>query len=159
MFKLIIKILFGLCFILNPSQASASAFYPKDHIVIDLSKNIEWLRCSVGQRWTGDSCNGEALLMNHEVIAQAIIIADEQLGPAWRLPSLDELYSLVCKKCPKGKKFDHQIFPNTDPRAYWTGEKNSMSKGSYWTVNFFTGHKFGRFYPEQEMAVRLVRDR
>ena len=114
MFKLIIKILFGLCFILNPSQASASAFYPKDHIVIDLSKNIEWLRCSVGQRWTGDSCNGEALLMNHEVIAQAIIIADEQLGPAWRLPSLDELYSLVCKKCPKGR-----IFRCTTPLRFY----------------------------------------
>ena len=159
MFKIIIKLLLCFCFIVNASQAASSAFYPKDHIVIDLSKNIEWLRCSVGQQWTGDTCNGETLLMNHEIIAQAITIADEQLGPAWRLPTLDELYSLVCKKCPKGKKFDPLVFPNTDPRAYWTGEKNSMSKGSYWTVNFFTGHKFGRFYPEQEMAVRLVRDR
>ena len=159
MFKLIAKILFGLCLLVTAFQATASAFYPKDHIVIDLSKNIEWLRCSVGQQWTGETCHGETLLMNHEVIAQAIEIANKQLGPAWRLPSLDELYSLVCKKCSKGKKFDPKIFPNTDPRAYWTGEKNSMSKGSYWTVNFFTGHKFGRFYPEQEMAVRLVRDR
>ena len=113
----------------------------------------------MGQQWNGDTCIGDALLMNHKTIAQAIIIADEQLGPAWRLPNLEELTGLVCKKCENGKKFYKDIFPNTDPRAYWTGEKNFMSKGSYWTVNFFTGHKFGRFYPEQEMAVRLVRDR
>ena len=158
-----IKTLTQLCLLIylvsSSCQASSPAFYPKDHIVIDLSKNIEWLRCSVGQQWNGTTCVGETLLMNHKIIMQAIQIADEQLGPGWRLPTLDELYSLVCKKCVKGKKFDPLIFPNTDPRAYWTGQKNSMSKGSYWTVNFFTGHRFGRFYPEQDMAVRLVRDR
>ena len=159
MFNFLSKTAIVLYFIASSCYASSSSFYPKGHIVIDLSKNIEWLRCSVGQQWNGETCLGNALLMNHEVIAQAIKIADEQLGPFWRLPTLDELYSLVCKKCSKGQKFDHLVFPNTDPRAYWTGERNSMSKGSYWTVNFFTGHKFGRFYPEQEMAVRLVRDR
>lgn len=159
MFKVITKLFFALFLIGNASIGTASSFYAKDHIVIDLSKNIEWLRCSVGQQWSGETCIGETILMNHQIIMQAIQIADQQLGPSWRLPTLGELYSLVCKSCPKGKKFDPAIFPNTDPRAYWTGEKNSMSKGSYWTVNFFTGHKFGRFYPEQEMAVRLVRDR
>ena len=159
MFKIITKLLLILYLMGNTSQALSSSFYPKDHIVIDLSKNIEWLRCSVGQQWNGETCFGETMLMNHAVIVQAIDIANQQLGPSWRLPTLEELQSLVCKKCAKGKKFDAKVFPNTDPRAYWTGEKNSMSKGSYWTVNFFTGHKFGRFYPEQEMAVRLVRDR
>ncbi len=159
MFKITIKLLFGLFLLTSASNGASTAFYPKDHIVIDLSKNIEWLRCSVGQQWNGDTCIGETMLMSHSIILQAIDIANKQLGPAWRLPTLDELESLVCKKCAKGKKFDQIIFPNTDPRAYWTGDKNPMSKGSYWTVNFFTGHKFGRFYPQQEMAVRLVRDR
>ncbi len=145
----------------------STSFYPKDHIVIDLSRNIEWLRCSIGQQWNGETCIGEAMLLDHPTINQAIKIADAQLGPSWRLPTLEELYSLVCKKCKSGEKFNtvdnvaiaSKIFPNTDPRAYWTGEKNSMTKGSYWTVNFYTGHKFGRFLPNQEMAVRLVRNR
>ena len=158
MFKFFSPIVLIIYLISSACQA-ASSFYPKNHIVVDLARNIEWLRCSVGQQWNGETCMGETLLMTHETTMQAIEIANEQLGPEWRLPSLDELYSLVCKKCIKGKKFDQSIFPNTDPRAYWTGERNSMSKGSYWTVNFFTGHKFGRFYPEQEMAVRLVRSR
>ena len=145
----------------------SNSFYPKDHIVVDLARNIEWLRCSIGQQWNGETCVGETILMNHTTIKEAIKIADDQLGPSWRLPTLDELYSLVCKKCKTGEKFNTtnnvaistKIFPNTDPRAYWTGERNSITKRSYWTVNFFTGHKFGRFFPEQEMAVRLVRNR
>ena len=159
MFKLLTTLTLTLYLIASACQGSSSSFYPKNHLVIDLSRNVEWLRCSVGQRWDGETCVGEAMLMDHKTIEQAIAIANKQLGPAWRLPTLDELYGLVCKKCARGKKFHNDTFPNTDARAYWTGEKNSMSKGSYWTVNFFTGHKFGRFYPQQEMAVRLVRDR
>lgn len=159
MLKVLASAVIVLSLILSTERAVSSSFYPKEHIVIDLSKKIEWLRCSVGQQWNGETCMGKTLLMNHKTIEQAIVIANEQLGPSWRLPTLIELYGIVCKKCKKGKKFYSDTFPNTDPRAYWTGERNFMSKGSYWTVNFFTGHKFGRFYPEQEMAVRLVRDR
>lgn len=159
MLKYIVSTIILLIALNGTNQAMSSPFYPQDHLVIDLSKKIEWLRCTVGQQWDGETCVGKALLMDHKTIAQATKIADEQLGPSWRLPNLEELYSLVCRECEKGKKFYSKTFPNTDPRAYWTGEKNFMSKGSYWTVNFFTGHKFGRFYPEQEMAVRLVRNR
>jgi hypothetical protein len=143
----------------HPGRAISSSYYIKDHLVIDLVNKVEWLRCSVGQQWNGETCYGDAMLLDHKTIDQAINLANEQLGPSWRLPTLDELFSLVCKNCELGKKFNAKVFPNTDPRAYWTGQRNFMSKGSYWTVNFFTGHKFGRFYPEQEMAVRLVRDR
>jgi hypothetical protein len=145
MLKPTTSIFIVLYFIIGMNQAASSPFYAKDHIVIDLSKKIEWLRCTVGQQWDGETCVGETLLMDHKTIAQATKIADEQLGPSWRLPNLEELSSLVCKSCQKGKKFDADTFPNTDPRAYWTGEKNFMSKGSYWTVNFFTGHKLGDF--------------
>lgn len=159
MLKSTVTMLLVLLLTNGTTQALSSPFYAEDHIVIDLTKKIEWLRCTVGQQWNGKTCVGKTLLMNHETIKQATKIANKQLGPSWRLPTLEELYGLVCKSCEKGKKFYSDKFPNTDPRAYWTGERNLMSKGSYWTVNFFTGHKFGRFYPNQEMAVRLVRDR
>ena len=140
------------------SISFSSSYYQKDHLILDLSNNIEWLRCSVGQQWNGENCVGEVLLMDHETIEQAILIANEQLGGIWRLPTLKELYSLVCHEC-EPPKINKKVFPNTDRRAYWTGERNKWSKNSYWTVNFHTGHKFGRFYPYQEMAVRLVRQR
>lgn len=137
----------------------ASAFYAKDHMVRDLKNNVVWLRCSVGQQWNGESCIGKVILMDHKTIDLAIEIANNQLGGEWRLPTLEELFSLVCQDCKRGEKYYKKIFPNTAARAYWTGDRNEMVKRSFWTVNFFTGHKYGRFFPEQEMAVRLVKDR
>ena len=40
MFKVIAKLLLGFYLISSTSVASASSFYPKNHIVIDLSKNM-----------------------------------------------------------------------------------------------------------------------
>ena len=155
--KLIILILSFKISAFNVSQASS--FYAKDHMVRDLKNNVIWLRCSVGQQWNGENCIGDVILMDHETIKLAIIIANEQLGGNWRLPNLEELSSLVCQECQRGEKFYKKTFPNTAPRAYWTGERNELVKRSYWTVNFFTGHNYGRFFPEQKMAVRLVKDR
>ena len=46
-----------LCFILiligSNLYAGDSRFIVKEHIVVDLEREIEWLRCSVGQRWNG----------------------------------------------------------------------------------------------------------
>lgn len=151
--------------LLSSTSVFSGAFYAKEHLVRDLSNKVEWLRCSVGQQWDGSTCVGEVILMNHETINQAIKIADEQLGGSWRLPNLKELKSLVCEDCEpdliscKRAKIDETVFPNTDARAYWTGQQNFMAQRHYWTVNFCTGHHYGRFYPEQEMAVRLLRDR
>ena len=41
--------------------ASDSRFILKEHIVVDLERQIEWLRCSVGQRWDGVKCAGEII--------------------------------------------------------------------------------------------------
>ena len=41
-------------------------FMVQDHIVIDLTHNIEWMRCSVGQIWSGAVCTGDAMPLNHD---------------------------------------------------------------------------------------------
>jgi hypothetical protein len=139
--------------------ASASTlFLPRDHLVIDLNFGVEWLRCSVGQTWNGETCTGEIVKLNHEAIADAIKLANEQLGGEWRLPNLEELEGLVCLECD-GVMIDQEIFPNTSPEPYWTGETNPFASRHMYTVNFINGYTYGRFFPFQEMAVRLVRDR
>ena len=51
-----------LCFILITIGSNAYAddrrFITNDHIVVDLERQIEWLRCSVGQQWNGQTCIG-----------------------------------------------------------------------------------------------------
>ena len=40
-------------------NAQAALFMARDHIVVDLRYGVDWLRCSVGQRWDGETCTGE----------------------------------------------------------------------------------------------------
>ncbi|MEY3959540.1 MAG: hypothetical protein RIR14_193 [Pseudomonadota bacterium] len=142
------------------SVAEQSVFYEKGHLVQDLSRGLEWMRCSVGQRWSleGETCTGNAVQLNHEEIEQIILQADEQLGPGWRLPTTEELESLLCTECPP-PKIDPILFPATEPMPYWTGDRNFFAPRNYWSVNFMTGFTYGRFFPYQQQMVRLVRDR
>ena len=140
------------------TSASARDFIAREHLVVDLRHGIEWLRCSVGQTWNGQSCDGEIVRLNHEEIAIAITQANEQLGGKWRLPSREELEGLVCAECPD-TKIDLEYFPDTVREPYWTGEVNSRASRHIWSVNFFTGYTYGRFFPDQQLAVRLVRAR
>ena len=148
------------CIFMNPQVivGQSSQFYTKEHFVIDLFTSTEWMRCSVGQRWNGETCTGKIINLNHDQIADVLKIASDQLGSGWRLPSRKELESLVCRDC-KIPKINTKIFPNTDPVPYWTGERNKFAKRHFWSVNFYTGNTYGRFYPYQSLAVRLVRNR
>ena len=138
--------------------AGDSRFVAKEHIVVDLERQIEWLRCSVGQRWNGSECSGNIVNLSLDMVPKALEIANEQLGGEWRLPSKAELKSIVCKECPS-PKIDKEIFPNTDNAPYWTGDQSIFNSKFYVSVNFHTGFSFNRFSPIKELAVRLVRDR
>jgi hypothetical protein len=142
----------------NEVIVKSGHFMVRDHLVIDLQHGVEWMRCSVGQIWNGTDCEGVAVQLTQEDVARAIIIANAQLGLGWRLPSRSELEGLVCKACAP-VKIELDSFPNTLGEPYWTGEVNGFAPRHIWTVNFMTGHTYGRFFPTQEVLVRLVRDR
>jgi len=139
-------------------HAGDSRFVTKGHIVVDLERQIEWLRCSVGQRWNGSECSGNIVNLSLDMVPKALEIANEQLGAGWRLPSKAELKSILCKECPP-PKIDKEIFPNTDNAPYWTGDQSIFNSKFHVSVNFHTGFSFNRFSPIKELAVRLVRDR
>ena len=140
------------------SYASDSRFVTQEHIVVDLERQIEWLRCSVGQRWNGNECSGNIINLSLDMVPKALEIANKQIGDGWRLPTKEELKSIVCKTCPS-PKIDKAIFPNTDNAPYWTGDQSFFNSKFYVSVNFHTGFSFNRFSPIKELAVRLVRDR
>ncbi len=145
---------------LASAGGAAAQFYAKDLYVTDLSRGIEWLRCTVGQRWNPETerCDGAAVMLSIDAAAEAIAQAEAQLGPGWRLPSRAELESLLCLEC-EGTKIDPVNFPDTPADSFWTANRNWLAPRHVWSVNFRTGHSYGRFFPYQELAVRLVRDR
>ena len=158
--KSFILIIVLFCFFSIIKLKSNDAFYAKGHLIHDLKLDIIWLRCSVGQTWNEKECVGKPIKLKMDQIDNVISQANEQLGGNWRLPSREELENLVCMKCEK-VKINLKYFPNTPYEPFWTGERNdwSKNKGFYWSVNFFTGHTFGRFPGSIPNFVRLVRNR
>ena len=100
--------LFILVLTLSVFSRAEAQFFEEEHLITDVRNNITWLRCSVGQTWDNEAktCTGELVKLNHDEIEIALQQASEQLGGEWRLPTLDELESLVCEECepPKIKK-------------------------------------------------------
>ncbi len=142
----------------SDAKAEKNRFRVEEHIIIDKQHNIEWLRCSVGQRWNGSTCIGQIVNLSLDTVPQAIELAGEQLGGVWRLPTKKELKSIVCSDCPS-PKINKDIFPNTDNAPYWTGDRSIFNRKFFVSVNFHTGFSFNRFLPLKELAIRLVRDR
>ena len=139
---------------------SNDALFAKDHVIHDLKLNVTWLRCSVGQVWNEKECVGKPLKFKISEVDAIIKQANNQLEGDWRLPNRKELENIVCMTCGK-VKINSKFFPNTPYEPFWTGEKNNWSKNKdfYWSVNFFTGHTFGRFPGHIPNFVRLVKDR
>jgi len=108
--------------------SSTAQFFNDGLTVRDVRNGVNWLRCTVGQTWNYDTekCEGEIVKLNHTEIEQARKQASEQLGGTWRLPTLDELESLVCENCEK-PKINEKYFPGISPEAYWTQTKNRLA--------------------------------
>jgi len=157
-FSKIYTIIIILLFFLNFNNVWANNFISRGYYVIDLSQKLEWLTCTVGMKWDQNKCIGKPIKVKLDQIDSIISQANEQLEGSWRLPNRKELESLVCKNCKK-VKINLTIFPDTPPESFWTSEKNPWQSQFMWTVNFFTGHTFGRFPGFIPNHVRLVRDR
>ena len=69
--------------------------------MIDIDNNLMWMSCSLGQNWNGKTCKGQPKRYNYE---EAKIAASQTTYAGysdWRLPTIQELNSLVY--CSNGK--------------------------------------------------------
>ena len=143
---------------LIPKSLLASNYIARGYFVIDLKNKIEWMTCPVGMVWEGNTCTGIAKKFELKFIPEIIELANNQLEGNWRLPSRNELESLICQECQK-VKINLKIFPKTPPEPFWTKDKNFWQPKFNWIVNFLNGNTFGRYPGYKPNYVRLVRDR
>lgn len=141
-----------------PTHAQETTFVAKGPIVIDVLGGLDWMRCSIGQVWENDTCVGSALLVPFASVASLIERAERNIGPGWRLPSREELERLIVIN-PEPPMIDQNVFPNTYPGLYWTGDTNWLMSNAPWSINFFTSYAYGRADEGRSVAVRLVRPR
>mgnify|MGYP000609997161 CR=1 FL=1 len=96
-------------------------------------------------------------LLSLEEAEQISAVMRENWGGGWRLPTVKELKGLIQKNV-EAPKIDGETFPNTHQGSYWTSDQSFYTDQYFWTVNFYTGQLYNRFFYFQENAVRLVRD-
>lgn len=116
--------------------------------VKDLQTGLVWQRCSVGQQWNGQTCTGEVSRFNFDE-AQALS------RNGWRVPSKDELASLVPKQEVR-PTIHAQAFPGTPTSLFWTSTPNAGDSGNPWVVGFRDGLVDSN-YRYSLLHVRLVR--
>ena len=128
----------------------------------DFINKLEWMRCSVGQHWENESCVGEVLMLSVPEVKEVVQRISNLEGGRWRLPTVKELKTIVEKVENRPDDFepniDQETFPNTFAGPYWSSDQSFYSKQYQWSVNFFTGQSYNRFFPYQKLAVRLVRE-
>jgi hypothetical protein len=137
---------------LSAAAASAVAvrYVAQNDTIYDKATGLTWARCSVGQIWNGTGCEGTVKLFNY-------IEAQRQGGNGWRVPTLDELKTLIAysKVQPAINKV---AFPNMDLTrlSYWTSTPDGEVYA--WSVLFFDG-RIDNVHRAAVKAVRLVEDK
>jgi len=135
------------------SCAGTARFTLRDGEAYDSRTGLTWKRCSEGLSWENGGCTGESRFFS---LDQARGLA----AGGWRMPSIDELSSLLDQSCGQ-PAIDTRAFP--DVRAteegdstYWTVSATGLLNLTF-TVDFMNaivdGHSPGLSY-----AVRLVHE-
>jgi len=139
-----------------------------DGTVTDTKTGLMWKRCSEGL--SGMNCeDGKAKEYTWDDAAERFKNVEYAGYSDWRLPTIDELKTLVY--CSKGKDKDgrrcnegserpainQQAFPNAEENWYWSGSPSADSLAYAWYVNFGLGYS-GAVSRSNYRAVRLVRD-
>ncbi len=121
------------------------------------SSSLMWKKCVEGL--AGDKCeNGSPKLFTWQEALQQPGKVNES-GSAtykdWRLPTLNELLSLVERQC-QDPAINPNHFPNTPSLAVWSQTPYADVSDSAWVVNFYYGLPFFD-HRSSLLPVRLVR--
>ncbi|MBI3903826.1 MAG: DUF1566 domain-containing protein [Nitrosomonadales bacterium] len=134
---------------------AASRFVIQGDTVLDKKTNLTWARCSIGQRWkNGAGCTGTVDLFTFDD-------AQQQGGSGWRIPTKDELASLVdYARVANNQRpaIDEVTFPNLDRKKleYWSSTPSGAAYG--WPVNFYSGDTYYAYTRGNTFAVRLLQE-
>jgi hypothetical protein len=137
------------------AQAANKPYVIKGGEVYDKKTGLTWQRCSEGQHWRADAtgCVGIVKVYTFDD-AQQLATGE------WRVPTKEELLTLVDQNKAQRPRIDEVAFPDMDKSIlwYWTST-HGVSGG--WGVDFGDGHLDnyydGYFLRSATVAVRLVR--
>lgn len=127
-----------------------------DGTVSDNTTGLMWMRCGLGQKWDKKKCSGTP---KDYTWKDALLAADslEFAGYSdWRLPSKNELESIVEERC-YSPAINDKVFPDTPSVFFWSSSPFAGFSGGAWSVDFGFG-AVNASDKDGAIPVRLVRD-
>ena len=132
-----------------------------DGTVLDKQTGLIWMRCSLGQTLSNNTCSGSTKNYNWQTALQ---IADTTVFAGqtdWRLPNIKELRSIVDYHCIN-PSINLTIFPNTLSGTQTDGFFSSsyIDNMYVWGLSFAGGYNnyYGQYADKtHDGFVRLVR--
>lgn len=132
-----------------------------DGTVTHKPTNLMWQRCMVGQSWDGKTCVGTATQMSWD---NAKALTSTLAGKAdWRMPTRNELSSLVDYTKTTPPTLNSSLFPNDRASNVWSGSPYAGDASYAWYISFNGGssgydYRSGNDgYVSYNYGVRLVR--
>jgi hypothetical protein len=127
----------------------------RDGTAIHQVTGLMWMRCSLGQKWDGNGCLGEAATFSWGGALQAANRNVFAGHTDWRLPNKNELETILEESC-SAPAINARVFPATPPAYFWTSSPYySLGRGA-WSIDFAYG-LVNASVKSGNLNVRLVR--
>ncbi len=107
---------------------------PSDGVWVDPKTDLMWSRINIGQKWLNGECYGEASALDWKQAQESCKIFNLAGFRDWRLPSIEELRTLVQQNKAGYSCSENMLFKPTE-RAW--GDYWSSSFHSYFDDNTF----------------------
>ena len=139
----------GACDPKRPNARPLKQYVLRGGTAFDRKTGLTWQRCSVGQTWEdGKGCDGA---VKGTTRLQAELLEHD----GWRLPSIEELKTLVSTTCSR-PSINETVFPGMDVRQLYYWSRTSPREASLYYLNFDNG-TVSADGDEEPYSVRLVR--
>jgi hypothetical protein len=113
-----------------------------DGTLTDTQSGMMWMRCALGQRWTGSSrCSGKPQAFTWKAAQDAASALNAAGGYAkhadWRMPHIPELATIVERQCAN-PRVNLTLFPDTPATYFWTatGRRGPGQNGQAYRLSF-----------------------
>lgn len=139
--------------LLNLARPNTDYMDHGDGTVTHIPTGLMWQSCPVGKNWTGSACMGTANAVPWD--AARLLTSNLARYSDWRLPTEDELISLV-DYTKDSLTINAVAFPNTDSRDFWSSALDVNISDNAWSVSFGNGYASSS-KRSSHFNVRLVR--